>query len=64
MKEILRKIFTKDSGISSRRILAYIFSLVLIIITLGNYDIEYVWALISLIAGLMSLTTISSYYNK
>jgi hypothetical protein len=63
-RQFLVRIFVSNSGVSSRRVLAYVFSIALLFEIFFNYNIEYCKLTGLLIAGLLSLTTITSVFRK
>ena len=64
IRRFLARVFISNSGVSSRRVLAFLFSVQLVFIVFFKYPIDYCWLLVSLIGALLALTTISSYGQK
>lgn len=60
LKEFITGVFTATSSISSRRVLAFLFSFVVIFLAFFNYSFEVIKLFVWLIVGLMSLTTFSN----
>ena len=63
-RKFLTRVFIANSGVSSRRVLAFLFSIVLIFLMFFKYSIDYCWLTATLIGALLALTTISSYGQK
>ncbi len=63
-REFLTRIFVSNSGISSRRVLAFVFSAVLIIESFMNYDFKTLQLFAVVVLVLLGLTTFSSYSQK
>lgn len=63
-KDFILKVFTSNTGVSSRRVLAFLFSVNMIVMIYFEIDVEYIKILAWLIAGINGLTTASPYFNN
>jgi hypothetical protein len=63
-RRFLTRIFIAESGVSSRRVLAFIFAIQLVIMVFMKYPIGHCELIAAMIAALLALTTISSYGKK
>lgn len=64
LREFLYRIFLANSGVSSRRLLAVMFAIQLVILVFMKYPIGHCELIAVMIGSLLALTTISSYGQK
>ena len=62
--KFLKRIFISESGVSSKRVSAFILLAVVIILMFLKYDIEYVNSTMLLIAMLFGLTSGEKIFKK
>ena len=64
LKEFIIKVFTSNTGVSSRRVLAFLFSINMLIMMYVQIDVEIIKILAWLIAAVMGFTTASPIFSN
>jgi hypothetical protein len=62
--DFIKELFSASNEVSSKRLLAFYFALIVTFLMFFNYNYNYISASMILIAGLMGLTTIEKFGKK